>query len=351
MGINQSQLAKEVQISRQALFQIELGNTSPRVDTALRIARALNMNVESIFGADTRNEIIVSQEGFVAGARVDLIHLDGRWVAFPSDGPERMGAGFATCDGVLAAAANGMAVTTRTPPSTLAENVFIAGCDPALEMLAQESTRAARRGRCVWIPCGNEAALKKLTNGEAQVAGIHFGGTSDEANLSAIHKLGLDKSCQVFRFSSWEQGWMLAPTARKDFQGIESLAGSRLRLINREEGSGCRIELDKLLKQSGLPSDKIRGYEIVATNHAGSARQISFGAADVGLGCGSMARAFGLEFQPTALVAFDLVVRRDQMSKPIIQAICESLQSGAFLRKLACVPGYETSGSGRLISP
>lgn len=348
-GLNQSDLARAVEISRQSLFQIEAGSSLPRVDTALRIARVLDADVESLFGGDGGGDIFVDAKGLSEGMRVDLISLDGRWVAHPSDDPERLGAGFSSSDGVLKAVPSGLSVSTRTPLATLSENVFVAGCDPALEMLAQEATRATRRGRCIWIPCGNTAALQRLVRGEAQVAGIHFGGETDEANLAAIRSHGLHKTCMVLRFSSWEQGWMLNHSAKKKFQSIESLSGKGLRLVNREEGSGCRIELDEMLKKSGLPPGQIRGYASVATNHAGSARRIASGFADVGLGCGSMARAFGLDFLPTALVAFDLVIRRDQIEKPIIRAICESLQSGSFQRKLAGVPGYETAGSGRIL--
>ncbi len=348
-GLNQSELARAVEISRQSLFQIEAGSSLPRVDTALRIARVLDIDVESLFGGDSGSDISVAADGLVEGMRVDVISLDGRWVAHPSDDPERLGAGFSTSDGILAAAPAGLALSTRTALSTLAENVFVAGCDPALEMLSQEATRASRRGRCIWIPCGNTAALQRLVRGEAQVAGIHFGGETDDANLAAISRHGLHKTCIVLRFSSWEQGWMLNHSAKKKFQSIESLSGKGLRLVNREEGSGCRIELDEMLRKSGLPPGQIRGYSSVATNHAGSARRIAAGYADVGLGCGAMALAFGLDFLPTALVAFDLVVRRDQIDKPIIRAMCESLQSGVFHRKLAGVPGYETSGSGRVL--
>ena len=142
---------------------------------------------------------------------------------------------------------------------------------------------------------------------------------------------------------------MLSPGARKKFRGVGSLSGRRLRLVNREAGSGCRIELDRLVEVSGIPTGQILGYDSVATNHAGCARAIASGFADVGLGCGSMARAFGLEFLPTTLVAFDLVIRRDQAGKPIVRAVCERITSGAFLRKLASVPGYEMSGAGRVL--
>jgi hypothetical protein len=43
------------------------------------------------------------------------------------------------------------------------------------------------------------------------------------------------------------------------------------------------------------------------------------------------------------------VIRRDHLDKPLVRSICDLIQSGKFLRELACVPGYETSASGQLI--
>ena len=60
---------------------------------------------------------------------------------------------------------------------------------------------------------------------------------------------------------------------------------------------------------------------------------------------------FGLDFFPTTQVAFDLVISRDQLDKPMARAMCEILQSGKFLRALSCLPGYGTSGSGRIVAP
>ena len=348
-GFSQSELARAARISRQALFQIEAGGALPRVDTAVRIAQILGTDVESLFAKEAETDIPVSVEGLAEGIRVDLAKIDERWVPYPSDNPDRMGAGFSPSDGVIATVGGGITARTRTALHELSQNVFVAGCDPALEMLAQETTRAARRGRCVWIPCGNAGALQRLKRGEAQVAGIHFGGESEDANLAAIRKLGLQKSCTVLRFSNWEQGWMIGRTAKLKFQGIESLPGTRLRLVNREEGSGCRLELDTMVKKCGVSAGRIKGYDSVARNHAGCARQIAMGFGDVGLGCASMARTFGLHFIPTTSVAFDLVIRRDQLDNPMVRAMCEILQSGKFLRELACVPGYETSASGRVL--
>ena len=348
-GLSQSELARAAQISRQALFQIEAGGSLPRVDTAVRIAQTLSIDVESLFAKEVETDIPVSAEGLAEGIRVDLAKIDERWVPYPSDNPDRMGAGFSPSDGIIATVGGRITARTRTALHELSQNVFVAGCDPALEMLAQAATRAARQGRCVWIPCGNAGALQRLKRGEAQMAGIHFGGESADANLTAIRKLGLHKSCTVLRFSNWEQGWMIGRTAKLKFEGIESLPGTRLRLVNREEGSGCRLELDTMVKKSGVSAGRIKGYDSVARNHAGCARQIAMGFGDVGLGCASMAQTFGLHFIPTTRVAFDLVIRRDQLDNPMVRAMCEILQSGKFLRELACVPGYETSASGRVL--
>ncbi len=349
LGLTQSDLARSAQISRQALFQIESGATLPRIDTALRITQSLGMEISDLLSPGQEPGIFVQSGRLAGNRRVDVACLDGCWIAHPSDDPARIGAGFSPSDGLLVEEARGMKLDTRIAKESLAENVFLAGCDPALEMLAQEATRTGRRGRCVWIPCGNEAALGHLVRGEAHVAGVHFGGKSDTANLAAVRNLGLDKSCMMLRFSSWEQGWMIAHSAGKSFHGIESLVGTKLRLANREAGSGCRIELDRMAKRAGIAQDRIKGYQTVTTNHAECARRIASGFADVGLGCAAMAEAFALAFSPTVQVAFDLVIRRDQIEKPLVHTICNLVQSGKFLRELACIPGYETSASGHVV--
>lgn len=348
-NLTQADLARAAKISRQALFQIETGKVLPRVDTALRIARILGMQTETLFSPEEEPGIFVETKPSDENLRVDVVRLDGRWIAHPSDDPDRLGAGFSPSDGILIRESAGMKLDTPASEETLAENIFLAGCDPALDLLSQEAGRTVRQGRCIWIPCGNATALGRLVRGEAHVAGVHFGGKSAEANLEAVRKLGLDKSCMMLRFSSWEQGWMISHNAEKSFRGIESLAGTKLRLANREAGSGCRIEFDRMARRAGISAEKIKGYNSITTNHAGCARQIASGFADVGLGCAAMAKTFGLTFTPTAMVAFDLVIRRDQLANPLVRAICNLIQSGKFLRELACVPGYETSASGRVL--
>jgi putative transcriptional regulator len=51
-GITQSALAKATQIGQATISEIENNKYIPRVDTAIRIARALNTTVENLFIVD-----------------------------------------------------------------------------------------------------------------------------------------------------------------------------------------------------------------------------------------------------------------------------------------------------------
>ena len=52
-GKTQAQVAKESQISENQYQNIEYNKSEPSVRTAIRIAKALNSTVESLFGAAT----------------------------------------------------------------------------------------------------------------------------------------------------------------------------------------------------------------------------------------------------------------------------------------------------------
>ena len=66
--------------------------------------------------------------------------------------------------------------------------------------------------------------------------------------------------------------------------------------VNRQGGSGTRVSLDYKLREAGLDSSKISGYEREEISHTGVAALIASGAADVGLGVLAAAKALGLDF-------------------------------------------------------
>jgi len=55
-------------------------------------------------------------------------------------------------------------------------------------------------------------------------------------------------------------------------------------MINREEGSGARILLDKQLRINKVPTRNIKGYDQEETNHLSVASAVSTGIVIVGVG-------------------------------------------------------------------
>lgn len=352
-NMTQAGLARAAGITRQSLNQIERSQVIPRVDTALRIARALECPIESLFGPRDEPEIVpVHIVGNLPeeGMRLDLAQLDGRWIAGESDLLAKIGAGLSAADAVLRRTEEGPMAETSLDLSDLAENLFVAGCDPALALLCEAASRHAGKGRCVWIPCGSSVALRRLAAGEVHLAGIHFG-EDDGANLAGVKRLGLLKSCLVMRFTRWEQGWMVRRGLGESFRGFDDLPGGRIRLANREAGSGCRNQLEEMMTVRGAAADQIAGYDSITVSHSDCARRIASDLADVGLGCESIARVYGLHFIPLSQVAFDLVIRRDQLGKPLLETLIDHLAIGKFVRSISQIPGYETGETGRVLTP
>ncbi|HEY5956922.1 MAG TPA: helix-turn-helix transcriptional regulator, partial [Polyangiaceae bacterium] len=86
-SLSQVALAEAVGLTRQSVHAIESGRSIPAVDVALRMARALDCPVESLFGetaADSRllaEPVIVAPSG-EGGGRAALANISGRWLSY-----------------------------------------------------------------------------------------------------------------------------------------------------------------------------------------------------------------------------------------------------------------------------
>src|SRR5690606_20697200 len=130
-----------------------------------------------------------------------------------------------------------------------------------------------------------------VKRGEAHLGGVHL---LDEAsggyNIAYIRKNIPEGGAQLVRCVKRNQGPMVAKSNPLGIQGIEDL--TRLRYVNRQKGSGTRILLDYLLKQSGLNAADINGYEREEITHTAVAAAVSAGTADAGMGILSAARVY-----------------------------------------------------------
>jgi putative molybdopterin biosynthesis protein len=101
-------------------------------------------------------------------------------------------------------------------------------------------------------------------------------------------------------------------------------------MINRNQGSGTRLLIDRVLGGTQPP-----GYAVQARNHNAVAAAILQGRADWGVAVESVARHEGLDFLPLADEHYDFVVPDDRLQRPAVQAFCKLLQTGAVRQRLA----------------
>lgn len=356
IGISQAELARRCGVTRQFMNLMESGRVQPNVQVALRMAVELGASVEELFGGretEVVEEVPVQllQENPCKGTRVNLAWLSQRWVGHRADTVASLGGGFNEADAVLVE--TGTHWRARIEGGKMLEdmehNVAIAGCDPALALVSGGKTGTSLPGRCFWVNCGSGRALKMLADGWVHVAGLHSGEGQAEENLREVERVDPEGHWQVVRFTRWEQGWMMRPGVSRNFGGAKDLGSGRLRLANREPGSGSRNWIDGQLRAMGLSGPVVPGYGREFESHWECARALLRGDADVATGPRAVAEVAGLAFMPTGEVTFDLVVPRSLLTLPRVSALIDGLRGRRLRGEIESLPGYRAGEAGILV--
>src|SRR5262249_48922337 len=309
------------------------GDYVPNTAVALRLARALETTVEELFRLEggaaeprrtARAEVIGPGDRF-AGTPVELCRVDGKLVAVPVvPAPWQL----PPTDGLLVDPTRSEVQMLRgDEPGT---RLLIAGCDPAVSVLARHLQRA--NVELVAAPVNSSVALELLEKRLTHVAGTHLS-KAPEARAKF----------EVFRLAVWEQGLVVARGNPKKIRTMEDLARPVLRLANRERGSGSRQLLDSQLRAAGIPKGAVPGYDDEpATGHLAAAWRVYAGIADSCIATRSAAWAFGLDFLPLASERYDLVFRKEHRNFPPVARLLETLQHAVLRRELETLCGYDT---------
>jgi putative molybdopterin biosynthesis protein len=354
-GLQQRELADRVGVSRQTLSALEAGDTVPATSLALELARTLGCRVEDLFWLSDEESILettlTNGERGDGRRRVALGSVDGRWVAHLLDGDGPL-AFTAPADGLLMGREKKAAARVRSlrPAEALRQNVLVAGCDPALGLLAAHVADRFCGARLHPIEAGSGAALELLARGEVHVAGVHlYDEESGEHNVPAVRRRFGAKAMVLVNLAVWEQGLVVAPGNPRRIRGVADLARKGVRLVGREAGSGAHELLARLAADEGV-ARKALGLVGVARGHLAVASAVAAGAADVGVATRSVASSFGLEFIPLAEARFDLVFRQEARGEERIARVLDVLGSPRFRRDLGGRVGYGTGRTGQTIA-
>ena len=347
--LSAAKLATLAGTTRQTIHAMEAGNFVPNTALALQLARALDVAVEQIFSIppepsarSVRAELL---ENVTTGQPVRLCRVDRRLLAIPAS---PVPAYLPCVDGVVERCHNRFARVTVPAIRGDANRLVLAGCDPALSLLNDLLERSGIE--IVTVPSSSRQALAWLKQGRVHAAGSHLlDRATGEYNLPFIRRAFRVPAVKVVTFASWEQGFVVRAGNPKNVRSFADLARKNVTLINRAKGSGSRDLLDHGLRDAGISSLRVNGYDSVARGHLAAAYAVAAGTADCCIASRSAARSFGLDFIPLANERFDLAFTRDSLESAWAKTLLDLLNRSQLRKKLELIAGYDTSQTGRVL--
>jgi molybdate-binding protein len=225
--------------------------------------------------------------------------------------------------------------------------VVVGSDDPAVHLLADRIREAPDAPLLFTLATGSLEGLIALRQGVGDAAGCHLlDSETGEYNLPYARRLFPGRKLALVTLAEREQGLIVAPGNPGSLRSLDDLAASNLRFVNRNDGSGTRIWLDRQLADSGVSRETLTGYENVVSTHDEVARAIAGGSADAGIGVRAAARARGLDFVPLFEERYDLVVPWERHETSGVQAVLARLRDGDFQRAVRRLGGYRTDHTG-----
>lgn len=265
-----------------------------------------------------------------------LLERGGEYIAFPLTGHSGRVTALHIVDGYLVVPESdeslpaGSRVRVVVSPFWRPYEANVIGShDPLLQDVVA-GLRSRDKVRLVNV--GSTAGLQAVKTGVADVAGTHlFDPETGEYNVPFVRSLGLEGVVVVKGYLR-EQGFVYRASPVSSFTEIIEKG---LRFVNRNPGSGTRALIDHLLKKEAAKlgttfeelRGKLRGYTWEVKTHEAVAYLVAGGVVDVGVAIRYAAEKYGLGFTPIGYERYDLVVRKDSLSKGAVKELLESFCS------------------------
>jgi molybdate-binding protein/DNA-binding XRE family transcriptional regulator len=322
-GLTQQELASRIGVSRAEVSAIENGRGAPSTATALELAAALGRTVEELFSLSGPSPAWAWEPR--GSCRFWQARVGSRTLLYPV---EPTSLGLVPHDGVH-----------REGPVPWADSseptLVVAGCDPAVGLLARELL-VGQGIRVVALTRSSRDALDLLRRGLVHAAGLHWSEDSRSDANAAMVQSTLGRGYRLLHLARWQEGIALGPLVRT--RSIGALRRTRLRWVAREEGSGARRCLDRLLGA--------RRFRHVARDHQSVASAIRSGFADAGVAVRLVAEDAGLSFLPLQAEDYELCYPETLQQDHALRALGRALSSDGLRRRFGELPGYDVRRMG-----
>ena len=196
---------------------------------------------------------------------------------------------------------------------------------------------------------GSLEALASFAAGHADLAGFHIPLGSHPGALAPYQRWLKPRQHRLIGFIEREQGLMLPPGNPARVRTLRDLARKKLRVINRQRGSGTRLLFDQLLRESGIDGLSLSGYSTEEFTHLAVAATIAAGKADAGFGVKAAALQYGLEFKTLERERYLLACRSEAAQEPAIRRLRQAIAGAQMLQLLRSLPGYTGTNPGSLL--
>src|ERR1700724_3676403 len=276
---------------------------------------------------------IASELGRTEFVMVSLVEGDGGLIAYPTGKGSGAITSFAQADGFLRidALADQMPagreaeVTLFTPHVRVPDLVIVGSHCTGLDLVTAPLSRAGFSVRSIAV--GSLGGLAAARRGECDFAPIHL----------------FDEATEIYNTPFLMAGRELVPGWRRmqgivfrvgdaRFEGLSAQAAVRAALadpacimVNRNQGAGTRILIDRLLGEA-----RPDGYWNQPKSHNAVAAAIAQARADWGMTIAPVAHAAGLGFIPLAEEHYDFALVTARKQRPAVQAFLDALASDQF---------------------
>lgn len=237
-------------------------------------------------------------------------------------------------------------------PLSAIENtlVIIGSHDNTLDILGDQIRREHFNVNISSSHVGSMGGLMAIKKGGCHMAGAHLLDPVDGSyNLSYVKKYLPDLGVRIVNLVMREQGLMVPRGNPGNILSIEDLKTAGLRFINRQPGSGTRILFDYKLKQLGIKSWDILGYENDEYTHMSVAVAVLSGRADAGLGIKAAANALGLDFIPIITESYDLIIPDRFFESQKVQVLLDTIGTEEFKTRVLALGGYGVEKTGQIL--
>ncbi|MBV9838597.1 MAG: helix-turn-helix domain-containing protein [Solirubrobacterales bacterium] len=323
-GLTQAELAARAGVSRQLVAAVELGQNTPAVDAALRLAGALATTVEQLFPSGRRDIEPALGEPLRERSLLRVGRVGDQLVATELADHGVAGAGWAKPDAILERGA------VRLFPGALPAGLVLAGCDPALGV-AEAMLQGLGPRSLLAISTATGTALQSLAGGRVHAALVHGPKEGLPAAPVSVARLQLAR---------WRVG--LAVATGRRHRSVEAVLHGGIRIVQRDRAAASQQALERAAAELGRDSPP-RGPR--ATGHIEAARIAAT------LNCAAVtteaaAAAFGLRFLALEYHTVQIWLARRWRAHPGIEALGDLLASRAFTERVGQLGGYDLTDCG-----